>query len=58
MKKLTQEQTMGIARHVLSGLGAILIFKGKLDESTWNVVTGSVVGIVAVLWSVYSKPSA
>ena len=57
MKKLTLEQTMGIARHILSGLGAILIFKGKTDESTWNIITGSAVGVIAVLWSVYSKQS-
>jgi len=57
MKKLTQEQTLGIVRHVVTAIGAILIYKGKVDASTWTIVTGSVVGIAAVLWSVTSKQS-
>ena len=53
--KLTQEQVNGIARHIMTGLGSILIMKGSVDESTWFVVTGSVLSIVSILWSVYSK---
>lgn len=55
MKKLTQEQTLGIIRHTLTAIGAILMFKGQTDASTWTIITGSVVGIAAVIWSVTSK---
>ena len=57
MKKLTEEQTLGIVRHVVTAIGAILMYKGKVDASTWTIVTGSVVGIAAVIWSVTSKQS-
>lgn len=53
--KLTQEQTFGIIRHALTAVGAILVYRGKSDEASWTMVTGAVMGIVAVLWSALSK---
>lgn len=53
--KLTQEQIFGIVRHIMTGVGAILIAKGKVDESAWTLVTGSVLGVVGIVWSVLSK---
>jgi hypothetical protein len=55
MTKLTQEQVLGIARHALSAIGAILLFKGKVDVSTWDIVTGSLISVTAIIWSVTSK---
>lgn len=52
---MTQEQVNGIIRHVMSGVGAVLIMKGVIDAETWVVVTGSVLGIASILWSVKSK---
>lgn len=53
--KLTQEQLYGIIRHLMTGVGVLLIAKGKVDESTWQIVTGSVLGIAGVVWSIISK---
>jgi len=53
--KISQEQVNGIIRHVMTGVGSILIMKGTVDESTWFVVTGSLLGVVGILWSVFAK---
>ena len=55
MTKLTQEQVLGVARHALSAIGAILLFKGKVDVSTWDIITGSLISVTAIIWSVTSK---
>jgi hypothetical protein len=55
MTKLTQEQVLGIARHTLSAIGAILLFKGKVDVSTWDIIAGSLLSVTAIIWSVTSK---
>ena len=52
---MTQDQINGIIRHVMTGIGSILVMKGTVDESTWFVVTGSLLGVVGILWSVLSK---
>ena len=53
--KLSQEQVNGVIRHVMTGVGSILIMKGTVDEATWVVVTGSILGVAGILWSVFSK---
>lgn len=57
MKNLTmnQEQLMGLIRHSLNILGTILVVKGVIDEANWVVITGSITGIVAIIWSMLAK---
>jgi hypothetical protein len=53
--KLTLDQTLGIVRHVLTGLGSLLVYKGVLSADNMEVIVGSVLTIVSVIWSIKSK---
>lgn len=53
--KLTLDQTLGLVRHVLTGLGTILTYKGVLDVDNMEIIIGSVLAVVSVLWSIKSK---
>jgi hypothetical protein len=52
---MTQEQTLGIIRHFLSGLGSIAIYKGWIDEATMLEILGSVMVLISFGWSALSK---
>ena len=45
----------GIARHALVGLGAVLISKNWITPSDMNALTGAVMTIIGVVWSVGAK---
>ena len=53
--KLTLDQTLGIVRHVLTGLGTLLVYKGVLSVDNMELIVGSVLTIVSVIWSIKSK---
>ena len=52
---MNKEQVFGIIRHGLTFAGAILIINGKVDESQWYEITGAVVSLVSVVWSIWDK---
>lgn len=58
MKKLTLDQILGIVRHVMTIAGTLLIATGNIAEGSWEVLTGSALSLVAIAWSVMSKPDA
>lgn len=53
--KMTLEQLLGVVRHFLTGFGTILIAYGIFDSVTFEVLTGSIISIVSIIWSVQSK---
>ncbi len=53
--KLTQEQVLGIVRHVLTFAGGLVVAKGVADEATVATFIGSVVTLVGAVWSVVAK---
>lgn len=55
---MTKEQILGVLRHILTGLGGILIAKGYMDESMLNDAAGAVVTIIGITWSIISKHKA
>ena len=55
---MTQEQTLVIIRHFLSGLGSIAIYKGWIDESTMLELLGGVMTITSFAWSFWTKKTA
>ena len=55
---MNREQILGIARHVLTFFGGILIMKGVIDESTANEIIGGVITLAGTIWSVISKNKA
>lgn len=48
-------QILGVARHILTFLGGILIVKGTIDESTVNEIVGSIITLAGLIWSVTDK---
>lgn len=52
---MTQEQIFGVIRHGLSAVGGILIAKGLLDEGSLTELTGAILALTGVIWSIVSK---
>jgi hypothetical protein len=45
---------MGVARHVLGGLGTFLVGMEILDEATVQTLIGAIMALGSALWSVLS----
>lgn len=52
---MTQEQFLGVVRHVLTAAGGILIAQGLVQDGMWTELTGATLSLVGVLWSFLSK---
>lgn len=52
---MTREQILGIARHALTFVGGILVTKGLFDEATWAELSGSVITLAGLIWSILDK---
>ena len=52
---MTQEQFLGVVRHVLTAVGGILIAQGLVQDGMWTELTGAAMALVGGLWSVFSK---
>lgn len=52
---MSQEQVMGILRHVLTIIGGVVVSKGLTDEGTMTVIIGGLTAIAGIIWSVYSN---
>lgn len=52
---MTQEQVLGIVRHVLTFVGGILIMKGLIDESQQAEIIGGVSALIGTIWSIVAK---
>lgn len=55
---MNQDQVLGLARHLLTTLGGVLIAKGLLDEASSTQVIGALSTLVGVVWSIMSKKKA
>jgi hypothetical protein len=56
----TQERTMddkmmGVVRHVLTAIGACVVYAGWTDDQTWMTVMGSLMTMIPFMWSWMSK---
>ena len=56
--KLTQEQVLGIVRHILTFGGGILVAKGLLDEGMVTEISGAVITLIGAIWSIVAKNKA
>ena len=52
---MTQEQVLGIVRHVFTFGGGLLIMKGLMDETQLTEVIGGVTALIGTVWSIVSK---
>lgn len=47
--------TLAILRHLLTAVGTGLAAKGVVDEASWQTLSGGVLAIVSVVWSLLDK---
>jgi len=47
-----------LARHLLTTLGGIIVTKGWIDSSQLEPITGAVLVIAGVVWSIVQKQRA
>lgn len=56
---MNKDRAFGVIRSVLSVAGAFLLGKNlfgtAIDESTWQVILGIVMGLVGMAWSIVDK---
>lgn len=55
---MTKEQFFGVIRHTMTALGGILIAKGLIAEGAWIELSGAIITLTGVIWSVASKKQA
>ena len=53
--KLNKEKSLSVLRHILTGVGAVLITKGWIEESIVQEVSGFVLTLTGLLWSFNDK---
>jgi hypothetical protein len=56
--KLTQQQVLGIVRHILTFGGGILVTKGLIDEGMVSEISGAVITLIGAIWSIVEKNKA
>jgi hypothetical protein len=52
---MNKEQVLGIARHILTFVGGVLLAKGYADESVIEELTGGLITILGASWSIVVK---
>lgn len=52
---MTQEQVLGIVRHILTFAGGLLLMKGFIDESQQTEIIGGVTSLIGTIWSIVVK---
>lgn len=45
----------GLIRHVLTGVGGVIIAKGLADDATIQTIIGGVMALVGLVWSLVNK---
>jgi len=53
--KMSQDQLLGILRHVLTFAGGIAVAQGKIDNATVETIIGALVTLGGAVWSVRTK---
>lgn len=56
--KLSREQVLGIARHILTFAGGLAVAKGMVDAETVSTIAGSVITLIGAIWSIVAKNKA
>ena len=54
---MSQEQFLGVLRHVLTTAAGMAVAKGYLDDSSATAIVGGVIALLGVVWSYKSKKS-
>lgn len=49
------EKLLGVVRHVLTAVGAVVVYLGYTDDATWVTTMGAIMTMVPFVWSWMSK---
>jgi hypothetical protein len=52
---MMNEKLMGVLRHILTAVGAVVVYMGWTDDATWVTVMGSLMTMIPFMWSWVSK---
>ena len=52
---MSQEQIFGVIRHVFTAVGGIVIAQGYISDSVYTELSGAVLTLVGVIWSIVTK---
>ena len=52
---MKNEHILGIIRHTLSAIGGFAMYKGYLTEEEAASLTGIILTIIPILWSIWEK---
>ena len=53
--KLNKTKALSLLRHILTGVGAIFVVKGMVDQLVISEIIGYVMTLVGLLWSFNDK---
>jgi hypothetical protein len=53
--KISKEELLGIVRHGLTFIGGIVITGGLIDSGLFAELTGGVLTLTGVIWSILDK---
>lgn len=53
--KLSKEEFLGLVRHGLTFVGGVIITGGLLDAGLYTELSGGLLTIAGVVWSILSK---
>lgn len=53
--KLSKEELLGIVRHGLTFVGGLVITGGLIDSGLYAELTGGVLTLAGVIWSILDK---
>jgi hypothetical protein len=52
---MNKEQIFGVIRHVFTAVGGIIIAQGYISDSMYSELSGAVLALVGVVWSIVAK---
>lgn len=55
---MNQDILLGIARHILTALGGVLVTKGLADAPGVEAAVGALIALAGFVWSVIAKTRA
>lgn len=55
MERKMDDKLMGVIRHVLTAVGAMMVYAGYTDDATWVTMSGAIMTFVPFVWSWMSK---
>jgi hypothetical protein len=55
LNMMMDEKWMGVWRHLLTTVGAVMTTLGILDEATWITISGAILTLIPFAWSWMSK---